>query len=251
MISYDRNKSSSLLVWGGALAVGACLGGGLWWYQNESIAHGEGAVGAVSEVSASSQAAPAIQALQNLEVPPQVLPDGRPEDFSPEDWKALQDTVGKAPNAAQEMQRVAGYLRFQRGFTQWQELQENSASPKERHALAQKLLDSVPERLKQSEVTMGEALMLAAALYNDLEPDENARSVKLDQFRIQLEAVAPKPDQAAEMREANCLADYKSREAIIQQEYLSRPEGQRDHKKFEADLDAAHKAVYSGTACGS
>lgn len=251
MISYDRNKSSSLLVWGGALLVGALLGGGIWWYQGDAPLGSESSTGVVAPGGVASPAAPAIQALQNLEVPPKVLPDGRPEDFSPEDWKALQDTVGKAPNAAKEMQRVADYLRFQRGFTQWQELQENSASPKERHALAQKLLDSVPERLKQSEVTLGEALMLAAALYNDLEPDENARSAKIDQFRIQLEAVAPKPDQAAEMREANCLADYKSREAIIQQEYLSRPEGQRDHKKFEADLDAAHKAVYSGTACGS
>jgi hypothetical protein len=52
------------------------------------------------------------------------------------------------------------------------------------------------------------------------------------------------------MREANCLAEYKRREAIIQQDYLSRPDPDRDQKKFEADLDAAHRAVYDGTDCG-
>lgn len=200
-------------------------------------------------VASAVQAPPsAVEALRNLSTPPAVLDDGRPADFSAEEWNSLKDTVGKAPNGAQELARVANYLRFQRAFTQWQELSENG-TPEQRRPLAEKLLQTVPDRLKQSEVTIGEALMLAAVLYNDIEPDENARAAKLDAYRIQLEAVAPKVDQAAEMREANCLAEYKRREAVIQQEYLSQPEGQRDHKKFETDLDAAHKAVYDATDC--
>ncbi|TBO32369.1 hypothetical protein EYS42_03970 [Aquabacterium lacunae] len=245
MISYDRQKRPNLLLWGGALVLGAAVGAGLWWHQQQQ---GPDAASGVAAVSPVEPPASAAEALRNLSTPPAVLDDGRPADFSPDEWKSLQDTVGKSPNGAQELARVANYLRFQRAFTQWQELSENG-TPEQRRPLAEKLLQTVPERLKQSEVTIGEALMLAAVLYNDIEPDESARAAKLDAYRIQLEAVAPKVDQAAEMREANCLAEYKRREAVIQQEYLSQPEGQRDHKKFETDLDAAHKAVYEATDC--
>jgi hypothetical protein len=245
MISYDRQKRPNLLLWGGALVLGAAAGAGLWWQQSRQV---EGAAVGQPAVSAVTPPPSAAEALRNLTSPPPVLDDGRPADFSPEDWKNLKETVGKAPNGAQELARVANYLRFQRAFTQWQELSERG-TPEQRRPLAEKLLQTVPERLKQSEVTMGEALMLAAVLYNDIEPDEAARTTKLDAFRAQLEAVAPKQDQAAEMREANCLAEYKRREAVIQQDYLSQPEGQRDHKKFETDLDAAHKAVYEATDC--
>ncbi len=246
MISYDRSSGKSMFIWGGAVILVVALGAALWWSQSRQ-AQELGAEGAASGGGEAMRGFPG--GVTPLGEPPQVLPDGRPSDFSQDDWQALQETVGQGPNGQAELKRVTAYLRFQRGFEQWQAMQETS-SAQERKGLAEQLLQAVPERLKQSEVTMGEALMIATALYGDLEPDEAARSVKLDQFRIKLEAVAPRVDNAAEMREANCLAEYKRREAIIQQEYLSRPDPDRDQKKFEADLDAAHRAVYDGTDCG-
>jgi len=248
MISYDRSSGKSRFIWGGAIAVVLVAGGALWWTQAR-----DGGQGAASTDAAASAATSSMRGFPTgvypLSEPPQILADGRPSDFSEDDWKALQDTVGQGPNGQAELKRVTDYLRFQRGFEQWQAMQESS-SAQERKALAEQLLSAVPDRLKQSEVTVGEALMIAAALYGDLEPDEAARSAKLDQFRIKLEAAAPRVDNAAEMREANCLAEYKRREAIIQQEYLSKPDPDRDQKKFESDLDAAHRAVYDGTECG-
>lgn len=234
-------------MWGGVVVIGLVIGGAWWWTQGRTDPADAAPTGASAPAIGMAQHRP--MGVTPLTEPPQVLPDGRPSDFPEDEWKALQETVGKGPNGQAELKRVTAYLRFQRGFEQWQSTQDRG-DPQERKALAQQLLGAVPERLKQSEVTMGEALMIAAALYGDLEPDESARSVKLDQFRIKLEAVAPRQDNAAEMREANCLAEYKRREAIIQQEFLSKPEGQRDHKKFEADLDVAHRAVYDGTDCG-
>jgi hypothetical protein len=244
MISYDRSPGKSLFIWGGAVTLIVVLGAALWWGQSrqaDPASEGEGAASGVVRGFPGGVTA--------LSEPPQVLSDGRPSDFSQDDWQALQETVGKGPNGEAELKRVTAYLRFQRGFEQWQAMQETS-SAQDRKALAEQLLQAVPERLQRSEVNIGEALMIATALYVDLEPDEAARSVKLDQFRIKLEAVAPREDNAAEMREANCLAEYKRREAIIQQEYLTRPDPNRDQKKFEADLDAAHRAVYDGTNCG-
>lgn len=249
MISYDRSHAKSPWIWVGAVAVGVGLAGLLWWTQSRDDAAG------TPEASASMASAPAslrqtaAAPMIVLDQPAPILPDGRPAEFTEEEWRALQDTVAKGPNAAAELKRVTAYMRFQKAFTQWQAEQETDHDPKLRKTMAEQLLAAVPERLKQSEVTLGEALMLAAVLYNDIEPDETARSAKLDQFRIKLEAVAPKPDNAAEMREANCLAEYKRREAIIQQDFISRPDAQRDHKKFEADLDAAHRAVYESTDC--
>jgi hypothetical protein len=249
MISYDRSSARTPWVLGAAVAAGLGLAGAIWWQHS--------AEDAAERPSASASVASAVAVAQRvapepmivLDQPAPVLPDGRPAEFTEDEWRALQDTVAKGPNAAAELKRVTAYMRFQKAFTQWQGEQETNHDPKVRKAMAEQLLAAVPDRLKQSEVTMGEALMLGAALYNDIEPDEAARSVKLDQFRIKLEAVAPRTDNAAEMREANCLAEYKRREALIQQDFISRPDAQRDHKKFESDLDAAHRAVYEGVDC--
>lgn len=250
MISYDRSSARSPLVWVVALAAGLGVAVAAWWVQgrDEAAPPPQAAASAPSGALVGRMASTAMP-VTSLSEPAPILPDGRPADLTEDEWRALQDTVGKGPNAQAEMKRVTAYLRFQKGFTQWQAEQETSRDPARRKALAQQLLAAVPERLKNSEVTIGEALMLAAALYNDIEPDEATRSIKLEQFRVKLEAVAPRSDNAAEMRESNCLAEYKRREAIIQQDFISRPDGQRDHKKFESDLDAAHRAVYEGVDC--
>jgi hypothetical protein len=249
MISYDRANARTPWVWGAAVAAGVGLAMLIWWQQgrDETSAPSMPAASAASGVMSAQPAAPAPMIV--LDQPAPVLSDGRPAEFTEDEWRALQDTVAKGPNAAAELKRVTAYMRFQKAFTQWQSEQETNRDPKVRKAMAEQLLAAVPERLKQSEVTIGEALMLGAALYNDIEPDEAARSARLDQFRIKLEAVAPRTDNAAEMREANCLAEYKRREALIQQDFISRPDAQRDHKKFESDLDAAHRAVYEGVDC--
>jgi hypothetical protein len=238
------------LVWVAAIAAGLGVAVVVWWVQGREVA-GDEPLAAASTPSSPSlgRMSGAAMPVTSLSEPAPILPDGRPADLTDEEWRALQETVGKGPNAQAEMKRVMAYLRFQKGFTQWQAQQETSQDPAQRKVLAQQLLAAVPERLKQSEVTIGEALMLAAALYNDIEPDETTRSIKLEQFRVKLEAVAPRADNAAEVREASCLAEYKRREAIIQQDFISRPDGQRDHKKFEAELEAAHRAVYEGVDC--
>lgn len=249
MISYDRSNARTPWVWGAAVAAGVGLAAALWWQRGpeEPAAEAGASASLASSVASAQRVVP--EPMIVLDQPAPVLSDGRPAEFTPDEWQALQDTVAKGPNAAAELKRVTAYMRFQKAFTQWQAEQETNRDPKVRKAMAEQLLAAVPERFKQSEVTIGEALMLGAALYNDIEPDEAARSAKLDQFRIKLEAVAPRTDNAAEMREANCLAEYKRREALIQQDFISRPDAQRDHKKFEADLEVAHRAVYEGTDC--
>lgn len=177
--------------------------------------------------------------------PAQILADGRPSDFSPQEWAALKEAMSQAEQPEAELRRVVDYLRFQKRFERWQGLRD-SPDVGLRRQIAAGLIDQVPERLRQGEVSMGEAQMLLAALWTDLEPDESRRRQRIEEGGKLLQAAAPKPDAEQEKRDAAMLAEYKRREAAIVLEYQSRGEGQRDPAWLEAQLDAARRAVYGG-----
>jgi len=151
--------------------------------------------------------------------------------------------MAKTANPESELKRVVAYLRFQKSFEQWQNLRESSDLAR-RQQLAASLVDQLPERLRQGVVTMGEALMLASALWTDLEPNEDKRKVRLEEVQAVLASAVPQPDAAQQAREAAQQAEYKRREAAIVLEYQSRPESQRDQAWLEGQLDTARRAVY-------
>ena len=243
MITYESSKLWQS-TWFLALALGAGVGVGAWWLQTR-------AAGTASSASASDSPAPAPVAIKTavkadvaLLVPPKVLEDGRPSDFTPEDWAALKDAMSKTPNPRTELERVVRYLRFQKGFEQWQKLQDGP-DVATRHQLAARLLEQVPERMSQGELMMGEAQMLQAALLADLEPNEDVRKQKLERAQAALGAAAPKLDVRQQARDAGLLSEYKRRETAILADYQSRPEPQRNPSKLSDDLETARRAVYA------
>lgn len=247
MITYENTKLWQRS-WVLALALGGASGVGVWWWQMHA---GQGDVGGEPQ-AAPAQAVPGEKGVGEkvpprldtaLLVAPTVLEDGRPSDFTPEDWVALKEAMSKTPNPRSEMDRVVKYLRFQKGFEQWQSLQD-SPDVAIRHQLAQRLLEQIPDRLRQAELTMGEAIMLGSALWADLEPSEDARKSKLEQFQASLSAAAPQPDAGQQARDVALQKEYKRREAAILAEYQSRPEAQRDQARLEQALEAARVAVY-------
>lgn len=243
MITYQQNKPWWQNSWLVALTVAGGVGAGAWWWSATPLQ----AQSAGAAVGGQAKAAPRKPTLPDaaLLVAPRLMDDGRPSDFSPEDWAALKEAMAKTPNPAAELARVVGYLRFQKGFEQWQSL-EGSADTAKRRQLAQILLDQVPERLQQSEMTFSEAQMLQMALLADLEPNEGARKQRLEVLQAQLKASAPQVDPQQQAHDAELEREYKRREAAIVADYQSRPEAQRNHAKFEQDLDAARRAVWGG-----
>lgn len=213
----------------------AGLGGYAWWRARQPVVP-------VPPVTASVQAARPAAPLPALLVPPQVLADGRPSDFSPEDWAALNDAMARTPNPRAELERVVKYLRFQKGFEHWQSLQAGDTA--QRRELAQRLLDQVPERLRQSEVTYAEAAMLQAALLVDIEPDEGRRKARMQAMEAELRAAAPQIDPAQQARNEAMEREYKRREAAILADHQARPEAQRDQARLEKELEAARRAVW-------
>ena len=175
-----------------------------------------------------------------------MLSDGRPSDFSPEDWAALKAAMSTQANSKAELERVVAYLRFQRNFEKWQSLAD-SRDVQQRHLIAQNLLDQLPERLTKGEVTMGEALVLSSALVADMEPDARLREQQLIALRGKLDAVAPRADAEQLARDAERQAEFKRRQAAIVAAWQAKPEGSRDQAALERDLETARRAVYGNT----
>lgn len=241
MITY-QNTSSSKRLWILVPVVGVLLGTGMWWWQERADTSSE-----VVDVAAQTQGIirdlPVMQPLETL--PPATLTGDRPADFTDEEWSALKEAMSRTDNPDKELARVVDYLRFQRGFEQWQSLQ---ASPDmaARRQLAEQLFDRVPERLRQGELSMGEAVLIQAALLNDIETNDELRQQRLKMAQKVLTDAAPRPDSDEQAREAALLAEYKRREAAILADYKSRPESQRDHARLEEALESARRAVYGG-----
>ncbi len=239
MITYQNARwwQSTWLIF---LVVASVAGGAWWWASSQAQAPASGsAAGQPAQHAARQPKVPDSAIL----VPPTVMDDGRPSDFSPEDWAALKVAMSKTPNPRAELERIVKYLRFQKGFEQWQSL-DASGDLAKRRQLAQRLLEQVPERLKQSEMTYGEAMLVQSALLADLEPNEELRKPKLEALQEQLKAASPQVDPQQAARDDDLEREYKRREAAIVSDYQSRPEAQRNHEKFEQDLDAARRAVW-------
>lgn len=241
MITYESPKLWQR-TWFLAVALGAGVGVAAWWWQTHGVAPSQ-----ASPVNASP-ALPAAKSVTKVDVallvPPKVMDDGRPSDFTPEDWAALKEAMSHTANPRAELDRVVKYLRFQKGFEQWQSLQDGPDAST-RHQLAERLLEQVPERMRQGELTMGEALMLSAALLADVEPNEEARKQRMDRAQAALQAAAPQPDAEQQAREAAMQVEYKRREAAILADYQAKPEAQRNPNKLSDDLETARRAVYA------
>lgn len=244
MISYDRSSGSG---WGwlvGGVAVLGAATAGWWWYSSNRAAD-PAPPAAVSAAAPAPGPGPVV----NLSVPPAEGSDGRPADFTPDEWHSLKEAVGNKPDGAKELKRITAFLRYQRGFEQWQALQDSSKTA-ERHALAQQLLDQLPDRIANMEMTMGESLLICGVLLTDLEPDETVRTQKMEACKTRLEQLAPKLDNAQALHDAECRTEFLRRQAAIVAEYQAQPEAQRNQAKFEKDIESARRAVYDSPTCG-
>lgn len=244
MITY-QSRQVWLRPWIWALLVGTLVGSvGWWWFTRAEEALQPASPQAKSPTWPGVAASPKLVE-SALVAPPPVMADGRPADFTPEDWAALKDAMAKTADPKAETARVLKYLRFQRGFEQWQSL-KGSPDVAHRQELAKRLLEQVPERLRQGEATMGEALMLATALWTDLEPNEDVRKQRIEEAKAILTSAAPKPDAEQVAKDASRLAEYKRREAAIVADWQAKPAAQRDQAKLEEALESARRAVYAG-----
>jgi hypothetical protein len=251
MISYDQSSSRGKLA-AIALAVVALVGAAAWWATRDAAP--EAAASSAASAPGMEASAPDLahdaqikKAADALLTKPEILPDGRPTDFEEQEWKTLKDAVATTPNSTAELQRISTYMRFQRGFEQWQALHD-SPDVETRNALGQKLMAALPERLTNQEVTFDEALMICAALANDIAPNE-PRQPQMEQCNAKLQQVAPRIDDDTAARQNMCLVRWNREKSQMTDEFLKLPEMQRDQRVFESKLEKLRVSIFDSPEC--
>ena len=241
MISYEQTKLWQR-PWVMALTVGTLvLLVVAWWTDARESAAGKQPLPQPSSVVRGDMGLSSPESLLAAPVPK----DGsRPADFNPEEWSTLQAATTDAVQPERELARLVSYLRFQKGFAQWQSLQ-NSPDIAGRHRLAEQLLAHLPERVRQGEMGAGEVTLLQQALLTDLVPDETQRQQRLALVQADVAQAMPAADTAKQARDDAQRSEYKRREAAIVADYQTRPEAQRSPAQLEAALEEARRAVYA------
>lgn len=242
MITYERTK-----LWQRpgviALALVALLLTMLAWWQSDQgesrrSAHNQPRSGGTGDTGSPTSLPPLTAKLPD---------DGsRPADFSAEEWTTLTSAAAESERPQLELARLAGYLRFQKGFASWQAL-HNSPDVAARHRLAEQLLAQVPERLRQGEIGAGEATLLQQALLSDLVPDETQRQQRLTLAQAELAQAMRPVDSTQQAQDEARHQEYKRREAAIVADYQARPEAQRNPAQLETALEDARRAVYQSS----
>lgn len=210
MITYQSKNSwqRPLLI---ALIGSAVVGTGVWWFSGHSGADATTQVSTTASepvAAAGGMAAPATPALAGS-TDPTILSDGRPSDFTPGVWSALDKAMTNKPQLKPEVDKVLSYMRFQRSFEQWQAL-EDARDAQQRHQLAQSLLNQMPDRLVKGEFSLSEALMMTTVLMSDLEPDEKKREQQIDDWGKKMALAVPQPTDDAQVQASQkCVEDRR------------------------------------------
>lgn len=236
MLVFVKNQSRATWMVGAAV-LAALLGGA--YYASRTHASGASTVANVSYSGLLETeppgAAPLLRASSSHE------PE-RPADLDPVEWQKLVDSLHSHPQRDQELKRMLGYLRFKRDLDLWASLKDKP-NALERAQVGQKILDALPVRFANKEVTHSEALMLQAAIYADMIPDEAQRRPMEDAARQALvrQLEHDSAMQAKLEDEDEQTANFRAREAEI----MKRFKGQLiDQSQMEKELDAARLAAY-------
>lgn len=115
---------------------------------------------------------------------------------SEQEIQAIESTLADHPDKDNELSRLVDHSRFQKRIALWNELQ-NGPMNSERATLGQHLLKVLPEHYSRGELLGRQALMMAKAFIQDLEPNPQLQHARLAEAKSALEKQAPVIDQSA------------------------------------------------------
>jgi hypothetical protein len=156
---------------------------------------------------------------------------GLPPGVSAAQWAQLQGELAGRPD---ELRRLAEYFTFADRMQRFR-----TASGAERQALAEALDVGLDERLRQREMTAGEARLVKVAVLSVLMPDDAAaRAGALERWQAQW---APQPDAARLAQER----EFQARQAAVVGAWMARPAAQRDPKALERELEDLRRESFA------
>jgi len=149
-----------------------------------------------------------------------------------EQWAAIEAEVSKRPDAPAELQRLHAYLQWSDALRRFRE-----APAADRAALAATIEQGLAERIRQGEVSAGEARQIESALLALTGADEAERAERLRQWAAtELTAgAAADPRQAA----------FERRQAEIVAAWSAQPASARDPAALERELETLRRLSFA------
>lgn len=128
----------------------------------------------------------ASAAVQDLQAPPlQGRLTQRPEFVSELEWRVLQSVAERSPDPDAQLTHLVNNLRFMKQLDTWRALPATGDTT-QRKALAQALLDGLPDRVKATDFDMAGAKQLQTELIDSLvdNPAERANRAAIEASRL-------------------------------------------------------------------
>ena len=165
--------------------------------------------------------------------PPADLPPG----VSREQWAAIEAEVGQRPDAPAELQRLRAFLQWSDALRRFREARAGGVPDADRLALAQVLAQGLGERIRNAEVSAGEARQIESAILELSVADEAERGERLRQWAAAelAPAAATDPRQAA----------FERRQVEIVAAWSALPPPARDRAALERELEALRQQSFA------
>jgi len=163
--------------------------------------------------------------------------DAPPPGVSAAQWLALQREFAGRP---EELRRLADYFSYADRLQRFRD-QRGKVPRADLLPLAQALDAGLDERLRQHELSAGEARLVKMAVLEVLLPDEAQRAAALSSWEDTQRGAAVASTSAA--REA----EFQRRQSEIVAAWSARPVAQRDRRALERELDALRRASFEPT----
>jgi hypothetical protein len=234
MITYDKTGRTPVVA--GVLVVAAGMALGAWFWHAEPQTDAPVAASGVAAHGPGSwfrsDASDDVHQVLN----PTVAEDGRPADVEQSDWTALNGALSKAGIDAKEAARIASFLRFQRSFEAWQNMDETRDADRRRR-IAEGLLAEVPDRLKSGDFTPIEANLMGAVLISGLSGSDEVRAKKLEDWQARLNQISPMPEDEKTFTAMTKKTEFGRRLASVYDDWQKTAEG--DANRTSAKLEQA------------
>lgn len=158
--------------------------------------------------------------------------------------QALQSALADRPDKDSELARLLEYTRFQKQVALWSELQ-NGPMNSERSTLIQHLLEVLPDHYSRGELLGPQALLMAKALIQEIEPNPRARNSLLAEAKSRLEQQNHTIDES-QLASQTAYESFQEQQKQIVSEYEASPVEQHNPLLLEARLDAARRNLLDG-----
>ncbi len=177
---------------------------------------------------------------------PPTLADGRPSDVKEDDWNALEAALKKQANAKAEASRIVSFLRYQKAFETWQNLDEQRDAAK-RHEMARALMSELPDRFKSGEFTLVEVALMGTVLLADLESDEAKRNQQVEAWQAKVGTFVKNPNEEDQAASGTRDTEFMRRRAAAFEEWQAKTDpNERSPAKLTQAMDEVQRAYNTG-----